>query len=110
MGKAAQHLSVSKLERIAETLFQVKNRKQGELIGLCPVHDDHNPSFSYNPHKDLCHCFSCGFKGDIITLWSRVNGYIGQVEGFKAFYEHHGLSDEMNLSSSSPAALVQLNR
>ena len=100
MGKATQYLSTSDLERIAESLFQVKDRKQGELIGLCPVHDDHDPSFSYNPVKDLSHCFSCGFKGDIITLWSRVNGYMDQAEGFKAFCDRHGISDEMNLSSS----------
>ena len=99
MGKATQYLSVSDLERIAESLFQVKNRKKGELIGLCPVHDDKNPSFSYNPVKDMCHCFSCGFKGDIITLWSRINGYTDPAEGFKAFCEHHGIADQMNFSS-----------
>ena len=87
-------------KELRRSLFQVKDRKQGELIGLCPVHDDHDPSFSYNPVKDLSHCFSCGFKGDIITLWSRVNGYMDQAEGFKAFCDCHGISDEMNLSSS----------
>ena len=74
MGKSTQYLSTTDLERIAENLFTVKSRKGGELIGLCPVHEDTNPSFSYNPVKDVCHCFSCSYKGDIIALWSRVTG------------------------------------
>ena len=39
MGKAAQYLSAGELESIAENLFIVKSRKNGELIGLCPNHE-----------------------------------------------------------------------
>ncbi len=95
MGKASQHLSVSQLESIARELFTVKSTKGGELIGLCPVHEDKNPSFSYNPSKDLCHCFSCGFNGDIIRLWSKVKGYGDEKEGFKAFCREYNISDSL---------------
>ncbi|SDU38733.1 phage/plasmid primase, P4 family [Desulfobacula phenolica] len=93
MGKAAEHLSTAELENIAESLFTVKSRKGGELIGLCPVHDDKIPSFSYNPVKDVCHCFSCGFGGDIITLWSKVKGHGAGKEGFKAFCREYNITD-----------------
>lgn len=100
MGKAAEHLSISELENIAESLFTVKSRKGGdkkELIGFCPVHREEKPSFSYNPGKDLCHCFSCGFGGDIIKLWSSVKGY-GEKEGFKAFCQEYNISDGFDSS------------
>ena len=36
--------------------------------GLCPFHDDKNPSFSVSPTKNICHCFVCGKGGGPITF------------------------------------------
>jgi len=107
MGKAAQYLSVGELESIAENLFIVKSRKNGELIGLCPNHEDRNPSFSYNPSKDLCHCFSCGFSGDIITLWCKVNAHADSREGFKAFCHEFNISDRFDSPGKSEKSSKQ---
>jgi len=39
----------------------VKLKKNGKnWFGLCPFHDDHNPSFSVNPLTNLWQCFGCG--------------------------------------------------
>ena len=37
------------------------------LVGLCPEHDDHNPSFNIYEYNDKAYykCFSCGFKGSL---------------------------------------------
>ena len=101
MGLAEKHLP-GQLDSIARDLFTVKEERAGELIGLCPVHKDKTPSFSYNPSKDVCHCFACGFKGDIIKLWATVNGYGDEKEGFVAFCETFGISD--NLDYTGPKA------
>ncbi len=39
-------------------------RKAGvNYKGLCPFHDDRNPSFMVSPAKNICHCFVCGKGG-----------------------------------------------
>lgn len=43
-------------------------------MGLCPFHEDHNPSFSVNIETGLFNCFSCGEKGDIFTFYMRLHG------------------------------------
>ena len=36
--------------------------------GVCPFHDDKNPSFSVSPLKNLAHCFVCCEGGGPINL------------------------------------------
>jgi DNA primase len=44
-------------------------KKNGKsYFGLCPFHDDTNPSFSVNPTKNLWQCFGCGAGGDVIRF------------------------------------------
>ena len=51
-------------------------KKNGSgYFGLCPFHDDNNPSLSINPDKNLFQCFGCGTAGDVIRfveLFDRV--------------------------------------
>jgi DNA primase len=42
--------------------------KGREYVGLCPFHDDHNPSMCIIPHKQIFHCFVCGAGGDVFTF------------------------------------------
>jgi DNA primase len=37
-------------------------------MGLCPLHDDHNPSFLLDPSKNLFYCYGCGRGGDVIRF------------------------------------------
>jgi DNA primase catalytic core len=47
----------------------IKLKKTGkEYLGLCPLHEDHTPSFSVNPQKQLWKCFGCQRGGDVITF------------------------------------------
>ncbi len=39
-------------------------RKRGaNYVGLCPFHEDRNPSFYVSPAKNICKCFACGEGG-----------------------------------------------
>jgi DNA primase len=40
----------------------------GRLLGLCPLHSDHKPSFLVDPNKNLFYCYGCGRGGDVIRL------------------------------------------
>lgn len=51
--------------RIVDVVSEfVTLRKSGvNYKGLCPFHDDRNPSFMVSPSKNICHCFVCGKGG-----------------------------------------------
>ena len=38
------------------------------LMGLCPLHADHQPSFLVDPSKSLFYCYGCGRGGDVIRF------------------------------------------
>ena len=42
--------------------------KGREMVGLCPFHDDHRPSFNVNPGKQIFKCFACGAGGDVVKF------------------------------------------
>lgn len=51
---------------------QLSRATNGELEGLCPLHDDHNPSFRINTRKQRWFCNSnCG-GGDVFTLVEKM--------------------------------------
>ena len=39
-----------------------------EFLGLCPFHDDKNPSMHVSPVKQIYKCFSCGAGGDVFSF------------------------------------------
>jgi DNA primase len=42
--------------------------RRGRLMGLCPLHEDHEPSFLVDPHRNLFYCYGCGRGGDVIRF------------------------------------------
>src|SRR5258708_33575538 len=41
---------------------------RGRLMGLCPLHCDHKPSFLVDPGKSLFYCYGCGRRGDVVRF------------------------------------------
>ena len=58
-------------------------RAGGEFIGLCPFHDDKNPSLSVDLAKGVFFCHACGKKGSVIDLEMEFEG-ISQAEAMKS--------------------------
>ena len=49
-------------------------------LAICPIHDDHDPSFGVMKDKRhegvyLFHCFGCNQTGDIVSLHQKVQKY-----------------------------------
>src|ERR1700690_1096232 len=63
------------IQRLAEARG-IKLRRVGkELIGLCPFHDDRNPSLNIDPVKNVWSCKgACGEGGDVILWVMRAEG------------------------------------
>ena len=65
---------------------------------LCPFHDDHSPSFSVHPDKQIYKCFSCGESGNVITFVQKYNG-VSFEEALKILADRVGIK----LNVKSPA-------
>ena len=78
----------------------VSLKKSGKNhIGLCPFHDDNNPSMHVNDEKGFFHCFSCGAGGDVFGFLMRYNN-IGFHEALKELARRAGV----RLPASRPRA------
>ena len=58
--------------------------------GLCPFHDDHTPSFSVHPDKQIYKCFSCGESGNVITFVEKFN-QVSFAEALSILAERAGI-------------------
>ena len=55
--------------------FGIKLARKGKgYSGLCPWHNDHEPSLSVDRDKGLYHCFGCGESGDVVDLVEKMKG------------------------------------
>jgi len=63
------------VERLAEGMGVVLKRHGADLIGLCPFHDDHEPSLVISPKSNLWHCLgACQAGGSVIDWVMRAEG------------------------------------
>ncbi len=44
------------------------HRKGKSYVALCPFHDDHDPSMSISPDRQIYKCFVCGNGGNVFTF------------------------------------------
>lgn len=80
LAQASQDVDlITKVKRSVriENLFTDTRRTSVDgrwLATLCPFHDDHNPSFWIDVHRQICGCNVCGFKPmDCINLFARMH-------------------------------------
>lgn len=64
-----------KVSKVVERIVALKKAGSGgELVGLCPFHNESTPSFTVTDKKKFFHCFGCGQHGDAI-------GFVMQRQG-----------------------------
>jgi len=63
------------LVRLAEARGVRLERRGGDLVGLCPFHDDREPSLVVTPAKNLWHCLgACQAGGTVVDWVMRAEG------------------------------------
>jgi DNA primase catalytic core len=91
----------------------VKLTRRGKnFVGLCPFHEDREPSFVVNPEKQLWHCFgACGSNGgksggDVFAFVARADG-VTFLEAMKRLgYEEPSAKTTKPAPVSAPKAAV----
>jgi DNA primase len=88
---------------MVEVVSQYTDLKQagGQMMGLCPFHEERSPSFSVEPHDKLYHCFGCGVAGDIFGFVMEKEG-LGFSEAVETLADRYGV--ELQRDQEDPRA------
>lgn len=62
-------------------------KKGKNYLGICPFHDDHSPSMSVSPERNMYKCFVCGEGGNVFN--------------FVMNYEHISFPEAVNMLAKS---------
>lgn len=63
---------------------------RGRWMGLCPLHEDRQPSFLVDPDKNLFYCYGCGRGGDVIRF-AELYHQVGFPEAVALLHQWRGL-------------------
>lgn|GEM_PF-1995879 len=68
----------------------------------CPIHKEKTPAQAMRiyPATQSCYCFSCGFAGDVISLYAKQHN-IGQLAAAQALAAKYGIPTTLEKSKSS---------
>lgn len=89
----------------------VKLKRRGtNYVGLCPFHDEKEPSFTVNPKTNLWHCFGCRAGGDAIGFLCKTEG-LGFREAVELLQgKANGRQKGKKPASKKPAPKPTVNR
>jgi hypothetical protein len=82
----------------------VEGRVQGEeFVARCPMHEsrtgrpDNRPSWSINTRNGMFNCFSCGYRGSLLSLVRDLNGDVQDIEQARDWVVRPGLPKAVTL-------------
>jgi len=64
----------ARIEDVIGDHVQLRPAGGGNLVGLCPFHEEKSPSFNVTPRTGLYYCFGCGQGGDAIAFLRALDG------------------------------------
>lgn len=76
--------------------------------GLCPFHQDRNPSFDVNPHIGRYTCWSCGERGDIFT-WVEKTQHVTFAEALQILAQKAGVQLKSRTQVDPSSRVAQKN-
>lgn len=83
----------------------------GYYRGLCPFHNEKNPSFYVSPEKQIFKCFGCNEWGSVIDFYMKIEN-VDFKEAIKALAEKAGIEIQQYSSASSRERniILEINR
>lgn len=75
-------------------------QKGKNYFAICPFHDDHNPSMSISPEKQIYTCFVCGASGNVFNFVSNYEK-IPFFAAVKKVAEQVGINIDINTNLKS---------
>ncbi|MDE6961020.1 MAG: DNA primase, partial [Lachnospiraceae bacterium] len=91
-------------------------RKGSNYVGVCPFHNDRNPSMSVNQPRQIYRCFSCGAGGDVFKFVMEYEN-LSFPEAVKVLADRAGIalpqqeySGEAKRQSDLKAQIMEMNR
>lgn len=59
---------------VISNYINLEKAPHGEFRGICPFHEEKDPSLYINDRKGLFNCFGCGESGDVIDFLEKIEG------------------------------------
>ena len=78
--------------------LDVQGSSGGEELVICPFHDDHHASATWNPKHDLFYCFTCGIGMNLEQLLKRTGNKIDS----EIIFEDYDIPVDLELSREEP--------
>lgn len=74
-------------------------QKGKNFFGVCPFHDDHNPSMSVSVDKQIYKCFVCGNSGNVFNFVMEYEK-VSFIEAVKIIADKQGISVNINTNNN----------
>ena len=113
-------LTIERIKEAADIVdvvseFVSLKRSGSNYKGLCPFHNDSNPSFYVSPSRGTCHCFTCGEGGDSVGFIMK-HEQMNYVEALRWLANRNGievketeLTDEQRKEKTEREAMFVVN-
>jgi DNA primase len=75
--------------------------KGKNYFGICPFHNDHNPSLSVSPDKQIYTCFVCGNTGNVFTFVQNYEN-VSFLESVKIVADKIGYNLKYDIETEKP--------
>jgi DNA primase len=86
--------------------IELKPSSRGDLKGLCPFHDDSEPSLVVTPGKGLFHCMACGAAGNVIQFVAKKEGIAEKEAALRLLDAVPGVSRGSEITAEGKKAEV----
>ena len=80
-------------------------KKGKNYFGVCPFHEDSDPSLSVSPDKQIFSCFSCHTAGNVFTFIKEYE-HVSFIEAVKMVADIAGINVDIDTSNKRQSKIT----